>query len=87
MRCLKVYLYLYTVICSHHNFHIIGTITAYWLVLPYIVLLFKKRRCGRIKVEVTDIQKYTFLESSPITPDSVKEVIMSDVLYCMHVHK
>ena len=69
------------IICRHHKFYII-TITAYCLGLPYVELLFKKHLCGHIKVEATDIRKYAFLESSPVTPDSVKKVIM---LYCKHV--
>ena len=51
-----------------------SAITAYWLGLPHVELLFKKHFCDHIKAFATDIRKYTHLEHSPVTPDSVKEV-------------
>ena len=40
----------------------------------YLELLFKKHNCGCVKVEVTDLQRYTDVEDSPITPDAARKV-------------
>ena len=39
-----------------------------------IELLFKRHNCDCVKVEVTDFQRYTDVEDSPITPDAARKV-------------